>query len=153
MKKDAVIEALQLIKTSDFTELKTIRAPVSVVQKVVIYTGQLLIDKSCDFRRGLQELICKPKVFIELSLGLEDRLEAQQLQLLRLYRKEEIDLGYVGKTSRSALGLASWLNALSEFTHYTGLQKKAKFVPTQKKQTGSSSKQEWQYHTNADQVD
>ena len=31
MKKDAILEALQLIKTSDFTELKTIRAPVHTV--------------------------------------------------------------------------------------------------------------------------
>ncbi len=119
---------------------------------IIQYTGQLLIDKSCDFRRGLQELVCKPKAFIELSLGLEDRLEAAQLQVLRLYRKEQIDLDHVAKTSKSALGLASWLHALSEFTHHTGLMKKAKFVPTNKKQTGNENKHGWQYSTNADQL-
>ena len=31
MKKDAVLEALQQIKTHDFTEIKTMRKPASVV--------------------------------------------------------------------------------------------------------------------------
>ena len=31
-KKDSVLEALQQIKTSDFTELKTVRAPVAQIK-------------------------------------------------------------------------------------------------------------------------
>jgi len=51
-----------------------------------------LLGPPCDFRRGLQELISKPKVFIELSLGLEDRLEASHLKVLRDFRKAQVDL-------------------------------------------------------------
>jgi len=73
------------------------------------------------------------------------------LQVLRLFRKEEIDLDTVRKMSQSASGLACWLTALSEFSHYTGLQKKAKFVPTQQRKQ-NNQKQGWQYSTNALQL-
>lgn len=34
-KKEAVLEALQQIRTNDFTELKTVRAPVQLVQQII----------------------------------------------------------------------------------------------------------------------
>lgn len=71
-----MLESLQQIRTSDFTELKTARAPVALVKQIIEFAGTLLLGPPCDFRKGLQELISKPKVFIELSLGLEDRLDA-----------------------------------------------------------------------------
>lgn len=74
-KKEAVLEALQQIKTSDFTELKGLRVPAAQVVQIIEFTGELLLGPPADMRKGLQELIAKPKVFIELSLGLEDRLE------------------------------------------------------------------------------
>jgi len=77
-------------------------------------------------------LICKPKTFIELSLGLEDRLDAQHLKTLREFRKAQIDLSLVQKKSTAAYGLALWLTALSEFSHHSGLMQKAKFVPIKK---------------------
>ena len=40
-------------------------------------------------------MIAKPKVFIELSLGLEDRLETSHLQVLQKIKTAEIDLGAV----------------------------------------------------------
>jgi len=92
LKKDAILEALQQIRTNDFTELKTVRAPVLLVQQIIKYTGDLLLGTNCDFRRSLQELISKPKIFIELSLGLEDRLNAWHLKVLNNFRKEQIDL-------------------------------------------------------------
>ena len=134
MKKDGVLEALQQIRTADFTELKTVRAPVELVQKIIQFTGELLLGPPCDFRRGLQELISKPKVFIELSLGLEDRLEASHLKVLREFRKAQVDLEQVKKISSAALGLALWLTALTEFSHHTGLMQKAKFIPIKKRQ-------------------
>lgn len=68
-----------------------------------------------------------------MSLGLEDRLEASHLQVLRDFRKEQIELDSVMKVSSAAYGLALWLTALSDFSHHTGLQRKAKFVPTAKR--------------------
>ena len=82
-KRDLVLEALQSIKTQDFTELKTMRAPAEQVKLIIIFAGQLLLGKPCDFRQGLLELVSKPKTFIELSLGLEERLEASHLDVLK----------------------------------------------------------------------
>jgi len=82
-KKEGVLEALQQIKTSDFTELKTMRVPVAEIAKVIVFAGELLLGAPCDVRKGLQELMSKPKIFIELSLGLEDRLEASHLKVLK----------------------------------------------------------------------
>jgi len=53
MKKDAVLEALQQIKTHDFTELKTMRKPAAVVQKIIEYTGSLLLRPPCEYRQAL----------------------------------------------------------------------------------------------------
>lgn len=86
-KKENVLEALQLIKTADFTELKHMRNPVAGVAQIIIFTGELLLGPPCDVRKSLQELMCKPKTFIELSLGLEERLDAQQLKVLQEIRK------------------------------------------------------------------
>lgn len=66
-----------------------------MVKQIVEFAGMLLLGPPCDFRKGLQELISKPKVFIELSLGLEDRLDAQHLKVLREVRKAQIDLEQV----------------------------------------------------------
>ena len=49
-KKDLVLEALQSIKTQDFTELKAMRAPAAQIKQIVTYAGQLLLGKSCDYR-------------------------------------------------------------------------------------------------------
>lgn len=43
-----------------------------------------------------------------------------------------------------------WLQALVEFSHHSGLIQKAKFVPIAKKR--EDARQQWQYTTNADQV-
>lgn len=53
MKKDAVLDALQQIKTHDFTELKTMRKPKEVVKKIIEYTGSLLLRPPCEFRQAL----------------------------------------------------------------------------------------------------
>ena len=87
---------------------------------------------NCDFRKSLQELISKPKAFIELSLGLEDRLDAWHLKVLNNFRKEQIDLDQVRKKSAAAFGLALWLTTLAEFSYYTGLIAKAKSMPIKK---------------------
>lgn len=52
-KKEAVLQALQQIKTSDFTELKGLRAPPALVGQIVSFTGELLLDSQCDQRRAL----------------------------------------------------------------------------------------------------
>ena len=131
-KKEAVLDALQQIKTSDFTELKGLRAPPVLVGQIIAFTGELLLDSPCDARRALQELISKPKVFIELSLGLEDRLEAHHLAVLAKIQKANIDLEQTRKISSSAYGLALWLTALVEFVNHptVGIMAPPKFVPT-----------------------
>ena len=134
-KKEAVLEALQQIKTSDFTELKGLRAPPALVGQIVTFTGELLLNSPCDQRRALQELISKPKVFIELSLGLEDRLEPHHLEVLRKIKAANIDLDQTRKISSSAYGLALWLTALVDFVNHpsSGVVAQAKFVTTAKK--------------------
>jgi hypothetical protein len=59
------------------------RVPVLEIAKVIVFAGELLLGPPCDVRKGLQELMSKPKIFIELSLGLEDRLEASHLKVLK----------------------------------------------------------------------
>ena len=115
------------------------RRPVKIVEQIVIFTSELLIGPPCDYRRGLSELISKPKIFIELSLGIEDRLEAQHLKVLRQIRDAQIDLDSVRKVSVAAFGLALWLNALSEYSHHSGLMRKAKFIPTAAKNKNSGA--------------
>lgn len=80
-------------------------------------------------------MIAKPKVFIELSLGLEDRLEPCHLDVLKKIKEAQIDLDQTRKISSSAFGLALWLQALVEFAHHpsAGIVSPAKFVPTAKK--------------------
>ena len=82
-KKDLVLEALQRIKTSDFTELKSLRVPTKQIAQIITFTGRLLLGTPCDVRKALQDLISKPKVFIEMSVVLEDRLTASHLLVLR----------------------------------------------------------------------
>ena len=85
-----------------------------------------------------------------MSLGLEDRLGASHLLVLKNIRNAQIDLDAIMGKSRAAYGLALWLTALADFSHHTGLMKKAKeFVPTAKRQSGA---QMWQYSTNADDL-
>lgn len=86
-KKDNVLDALQHIKTADFTELKAMRNPTASVKQILVFTGELLLGRPCDVRKSLQELMSKPRTFIELSLGLEERLDAQQLKILQEIRK------------------------------------------------------------------
>ena len=117
------------------------RAPPALVKTIVELTGELLLGSPCDMRKSLQELIGKPKTFIELSLGLEDHLEAGQLKVLKDVRQAQLDLDAVQKISSSAHGLAYWLTALSEYSHHSGLIKKAKFIPTAKKR--EMEKQQW----------
>ena len=40
------------------------RRPVADVAQIIVFTGELLLGPPCDIRKGLQELISKPKVFI-----------------------------------------------------------------------------------------
>lgn len=111
------------------------RAPPALVGQVVSFTGELLLGSPCDARRALQELVAKPKVFIELSLGLEDRLEPCHLEVLQKIKTAQIDLDQTRKISSSAFGLALWLTALVEFAHHPsiGIVTPAKFIPTAKK--------------------
>ena len=102
------------------------RAPVAQIKQIIGLTGELLLGSPCDFRKGLQELICKPKTFIELSLGLEDRLEVSQLKVLREIMRAAIDLNTVRGQSVAAYGLALWLNKLADYANYAGLMRKAK---------------------------
>ena len=75
----------------------------------------------------------KPKTFIELSLGLEDRLEASHLKVLKDVKIAQLDLEAIRKKSNSAYGLALWLTALADYSHHTGLMRKAKYIPSAKK--------------------
>lgn len=104
-------------------------------------TGDLLLGKECEYNKSIQDLISKPKNFIELSLGIEERLTAWHLKVLRDFRKFMIesmcvetqnDLIEVKKKCATAYGLALWLMSLAEFSNYTGLLKKAKALPAKK---------------------
>ena len=86
----------------------------------------------CDFRKCQKEIINKPKTFVELSLGLEERLNYWHLKVLYDFRKTNVDLAEVKKKSAAAFGLAQWLTRLADFSHYTGLMQKAKNVPIKK---------------------
>jgi len=53
------------------------RNPTASVKQIIVFAGELLLGAPCDVRKSLQELMSKPRTFIELSLGLEERLDAQ----------------------------------------------------------------------------
>ena len=53
--------------------------------------------------------------------------------MIEQIRQAQIDLDSVRKISTAAYGLAVWLNALTEFSHASGLIKQAKFVPLAKR--------------------
>ena len=125
------------------------RAPVAQIKQIIAFTGELLLGPPCDFRKGLQELICKPKTFIELSLGLEDRLEVNQLKVLREIMKAAIDLNTVHGQSVAAYGLALWLNKLADFASYAGLMRKAKKMQGAAPKKRDDHKQVWQFSSNA----
>ena len=126
------------------------RAPVAQIKQIIAFTGELLLGPPCDFRKGLQELICKPKTFIELSLGLEDRLEVNQLKVLREIMKAALDLNTVRGQSVAAYGLALWLNKLAEFASYAGLMSKAKKMQGAAPKKRDDQKQAWQFSSNAE---
>ena len=96
-------------------------------------------------------MISKPKIFIELSLGLEDRLEPHHLEVLAKIKSANIDLDQTRKISSSAYGLALWLTALVEFVNHpsAGINPPAKFVTTAKKRQ-QKQEQKWQYSSNTD---
>ena len=68
------------------------RVPVAEIAQIIVFTAELLLGPPCDVRKGLQELMSKPKSFIELSLGLEDRLEASHLKVLKDVKIAQLDL-------------------------------------------------------------
>ena len=125
------------------------RVPVAEIAQIIVFTAELLLGPPCDVRKGLQELMSKPKTFIELSLGLEDRLEASHLKVLKDVKIAQLDLEAIRKKSNSAYGLALWLTALADYSHHTGLMRKAKYIPSAKKR---EQKQQWQYTSNAEQL-
>ena len=78
--------------------------------------------------------------------------------MLRQIRDAQIDLDSVRKVSVAAFGLALWLNALAEYSHHSGLMRKAKFIPTATKNKNGGAgapggdKQIWQYSTNTHEL-
>ena len=91
------------------------------------------MGKPCDVKRSRIELISKPKTFIELGYGLEDRLDQPQINVLKEVKAAKIDLQGVKKISSAAYGLALWLTALVDFSHHSGVMKEPKFIPLAKK--------------------
>ena len=122
------------------------RAPADQVKKIIVFSAELLLGPPCDFKKGLNELIAKPKVFIELSLGLEDRLEASHIHVLKEVQAANFNLDAIKKISVAAYGLALWLSTLADFVHATGIVNKAKFLPQQKRQ----KQNQWQYSSNTE---
>ena len=58
-----------------------------------------------------------------------------------------MDLAEVKKKSAAAYGIALWLSSLAEFSHYTGLLKKASTLPAKKPKP-----QSWQYSSNTTEL-
>ena len=79
--------------------MKTLRVPTKQIAQIILFTGLLLLGSPCDVRKAMQELISKPKTFIEMSVALEERLTASHLLVLRDIRAAQIDLEQVLKIS------------------------------------------------------
>lgn len=99
----------------------------------------------------MQELISKPRNFIEMSVALEERLTVSHLVVLRDIRAAQIELEQIAKVSQSTYGLALWLTALSDYAHHVGLERQIRnYVPPaiSKGKRDAAGKQIWQYSTN-----
>ena len=68
------------------------RVAAPQVAQILVFIGELLLGKPCDVKRSRIELIGKPKVFIELGYGLEDRLEQPQINVLKEVKAAKLDL-------------------------------------------------------------
>jgi hypothetical protein len=60
-----------------------LRVPTKQIAQIILFAGLLLLGSPCDVRKAMQELISKPKIFIEMSVALEERLTASHLLVLK----------------------------------------------------------------------